>query len=287
MSSPSPADLDTARRLIERGLGDLLAVPDAALEGPWTWLDHGEADGRYGFFRILEDLEATAAGIDTRRGPRPPGEAIVAPATVARWDLIGVLAPLTATELDADPGEGEWTVRKAVAHVIASQHSYGVYTAWWRDQGIRTADEGLPFAPDGLDDPAWDEATAADGTPDEIRRRLHLALDGAAARLSGLTTDELALAARWSGLPVTVGFRQGRWSSHMAEHTVQVDKTLVWLGRHPTEVERLVRRLSVAWGRVEASVWPRPPDAEALTLALDAARRAAETADSVRAAATA
>lgn len=285
VSSPSPADLDTARSLIERGLGDLLAVPDAALEGPWTWPGHGEADRRYGFFRILEDLEATAAEIATRQGRRQQGEAIVAPATVARWDLIGVLAPLIGTELDAAPGGGEWTIRQAVAHVIASQHSYGVYTAWWREQGIRIGDALPPFAPDGLDDPAYDEAIAADGTPDEIRRRLHLALDAAAAALTDLTTDALAFAARWSGLPVTVGFRQGRWSSHMTEHTVQVDKTLVWLGRHPTEVERLVRRLAVAWGRLEAGVWPRPPADEALAFAVDAARRAAETAASVRAAA--
>jgi hypothetical protein len=284
VSSPPTSDLDTARRMIERSLGDLLAVGDAALEEPWAWPGHGELDRRSAFFGILQDLETTATGIDTGSARRPRGEAIIAPATVARWDLLGVLAPLTEPDLDADPGRGEWTVRQTVAHIIASQHGYEVYTGWWRDQGIRTADEQLPFAPDGLDDPAWDEATAANGMPEDIRRRLHLVLDGAAARLSDLTTDELSLAARWSGVPVTVGFRQGRWSSHLAEHTVQVDKTLVWLGRQPSEVERLVRLVSVAWGRLEACVWPRPRDAEALGVAVDAARRAAETAASARAA---
>ena len=267
-------------------MGDLLAVPDAALDGPWTWPEHGEADGRYGLFRILEDLEATAAAIDGTGRPRPPAEAIVAPATVARWDLIGVLAPLTGADLDADPGGGEWTVRQTVAHIVASQHSYGVYTAWWREQGLRPG-APLPDPPDDLGDPAWDEAIAGDGTPDEIRGRLHRALDEAAVRLIDLTPEELALAARWSGMPVTVGFRQGRWSSHIAEHTVQVDKTLAWLGRQPSEVERLVHRLAVAWGRLEAQVWPRSPSAEAMGLAVDAAGRAAETAASVRAAAAA
>jgi hypothetical protein len=284
VSSHPTSDLEAARRLIEACLADLLTVGDAALEEPWTWPGHGELDRRNGFFRTLEDLEAATARIDTVPAGRPSGDAIVAPATTARWDLIGLIAPLTGADLDADPGRGEWTIRQTVAHIISSQHGYGIYTAWWRDQGIRTADERLPFAPDGLDDPAWDEASAADGTPDEIRGRLHLALDGAAARLSDLTTDELALAARWSDLPVTVGFRQGRWSSHMAEHTVQVDKTLVWLGRQPSEVERLVRLVSVAWGRLEARIWPRPPSSETLAVAVDVARRAAETAASVRAA---
>jgi hypothetical protein len=284
MASPSTVDLDTARSHIERGLGDLLAVPDAALGGPWPWPGHGEADRRYGFFRILEDLTATAAAIDATRGARPLGESIVAPVTVARWDLVGALAPLTGSELDADPGEAEWTIRKAVAHIISVQHAYGVYTGWWRDQGIRAPDALPEAAPEGLEDPAWDEATAADGTPDEIRGRLHGAVDQAAASLVDLRPDELDIGARWSGMPVTVGFRQGRWASHMTEHTVQVDKTLVWLGRQPSEVERLVRVVSGAWGRLEATIWPRPPAGEALGLALDAARRTAETAASVRAA---
>lgn len=284
MSPSSPPDLETARRLVEGALGDLSAVPDAALDRPWKWPGHGEADGRYAFFRILEDLEATAAALDTGPGDRRPAEAIVAPATVARWDVIGALVPLTATELDADPGGGEWTIRQTVAHIIASQHSYGVYTAWYREQGVRTGIEDLPQAPEDLGDPAWDEAIAADGAPDEIRRRLHLALDEAAARLADLTPDELEITARWSGLPVTVGFRQGRWSSHIAEHTVQVDKTLVWLGRQPAEVERLLRLVAVAWGRLEARVWPGAAEPERLAIAVEAARRAAEIAASVRAA---
>jgi hypothetical protein len=283
MPTTSDPDLDAARGLIEGALGDLLAVGDDGLEAPWTWPDHGELDRRSGFFRIIEDLGATTARIESRVA-RPTDQAIVAPATVARWELIGLLAPLTDADLDADPGGGEWTVRQTVAHIIGSQHSYGVYTAWWRDQAIGTSDERLPFAPEGLDDPAWDEAVVANGPLDQIRRRLHLALEDAAARLSDLSSDDLALAARWSGLPVTIAIRQGRWASHISEHTVQVDKTLVWLGRQPSEAERLVRLVATAWGRLEANVWPRPPDPEMIDVALEAARGVAATAASVRAA---
>jgi hypothetical protein len=275
-------DLDTARGLIEGALGDLLAVGDDGLEAPWTWPDHGELDRRSGFFRIFEDLGAAAAGIESRVA-RPTDQAIVAPATVARWELIGLLAPLTDADLDADPGGGEWTVRQTVAHIIASQQAYGVYTAWWRDQAIGTSDERLPFAPEDLDDPTW-ETVAANGPLDQIRGRIHVALDDAAARLSDLSAEDLALAARWSGVPVTIAIRQGRWASHITEHTVQVDKTLVWLGRQPSEVERLVRLVAAAWGRLEANVWPRPPDPESLDVALAAARGVAATAASVRAA---
>ena len=284
MPTPADPDLDTARGLVEGALGDLLAVGDDALEAPWTWPDHGELDRRSGFFRIIEDLDAVSAAIGAGGVTRPADEAIVAPATIARWELIGLLAPLTEVDLDADPGGGEWTIRQTVAHIIASQHSYGVYTAWWREQAIRTSDERLPFAPDGLDDPAWDEAIAANGSTDQIRSRLHLALEEAAVRLSDLSTEDLAHAARWSGLPVTIAIRQGRWASHITEHTVQVDKTLVWLGRQPSEVERLVRLVAAAWGRLEANVWPRSRGREAIGVVLEAAQRAAATAASIRAA---
>ena len=277
-------DLVTARGHIEGALGDLLAVGDDGLEAPWTWPDHGERDRRSGFYRIIEDLDAVTAGIDASGVARPTDQAIVAPTTVARWELIGLLAPLTDADLDADPGGGEWTVRQTVAHIIGVQHSYGVYTAWWRDQAIGTSDERLPVAPEGLDDPAWDEVVAANGSLDQIRSRLHVALEEAATRLADLSSDDLALAARWSGLPVTIAIRQGRWASHITEHTVQVDKTLVWLGRQPSEVERLVRLVATAWGRLEAHVWPRPPDPGALGVAFAAARAVAATAASVRAA---
>ena len=282
MSTATIPDLVAARRLIDDALGDLLAVGDDALEAAWTWPAHGELDRRSGFFRIIEDLDAVTAAINAAGVARPADEAIVAPATIARWELIGLLAPLTEVDLDADPGGGEWTIRQTVAHIIASQHSYGVYTAWWRDQAIATSDERLPFAPEGIDDPAWDEAIAANGSLDEIRGRLHLALEDAAVRLADLSSDELSLAARWSDLPVTIAIRQGRWASHITEHTVQVDKTLVWLGRQPSEVERLVRLVATAWGRLEANVWPRSPDAKWIGVALDAARNAAATAASVR-----
>lgn len=284
MATLSRPDLDSARELIEGALADLLTVADDALEAPWTWPDHGELERRSAFFRIIEDLDAATAAIEAGGAGRPAGEAIVAPATVARWELIGLLAPLAEADLDADPGGGEWTVRQTVAHIVSSQHSYGVYTAWWREQAIATSDERLPFVPDGLEDPAWDEAVAANGTPDQIRRRIHAALEEAAARLSDLSTDELALAARWSGLPVTIAIRQGRWASHITEHTVQVDKTLAWLGRQPSEVERLVRLVAAAWGRLEANVWPRSPDPATLAVVLDAARGVAATAASARAA---
>ena len=60
------------------------------------------------------------------------------------------------------------------------------------------------------------------------------------------------------GSPVSIGFRLGRYGSHIREHTVQVDKTLAILRREPTEAERLVRTILATYGRLEALVIGRP-----------------------------
>jgi hypothetical protein len=68
---------------------------------------------------------------------------------------------------------------------------------------------------------------------------------------------ELAVPARWSGFAVDLGFRLGRWAPHLAEHTLQVDKTLASLGVRPSEGARLARLLAAAWGRLEAAACGR------------------------------
>jgi hypothetical protein len=46
----------------------------------------------------------------------------------------------------------------------------------------------------------------------------------------------------WDG-EKPIRFRLHRFEAHMIQHTVQVDKTLVWIDRAPTEARRLVRVL--------------------------------------------
>jgi hypothetical protein len=46
----------------------------------------------------------------------------------------------------------------------------------------------------------------------------------------------------WDG-DKPIRFRMHRFEAHMIQHTIQVDKTLEWLGRGPTEARRLVRVL--------------------------------------------
>jgi hypothetical protein len=84
-------------------------------------------------------------------------------------------------------------------------------------------------------------------------------LDEWALRFATLDEAALAASARWAGVPVDVDFRLGRWASHIAEHTIQLDKTLAWLDYQPSEAARIVRDLYAAWGRLEAQIFPVAP----------------------------
>ncbi len=238
---------------------DLMAIPDAALERGWQWRDD-EADVRYGLYRCIEALEEGAVEVrrvlrDTGARRTPAAERIAA-ATEARWDLHGLLATLDDAVLDRHPADGEWTGRETLAHIVSGQRAYGWYTAWWTHRPLdQPAPDAIPR--DVVDrSPLPEEDSEGIGSIDEIRSRLDAILDLSAGRLAHLDDDGMAAPARWAGIPVTVGFRLGRWSSHLIEHTLQLDKTLTMLRREPTEVARLVRLIHAAYGRLEAHVFP-------------------------------
>jgi DinB family protein len=251
---PEVAD---ARAALEAAGRSLLAVPDGRpLEAAWPWPGStSEVDVRYGYYRLFELLEDAAAQVV---GALANGAVVAAPgarrgaaATVARWSLHGLLLPLSDTDLDRDPGNEEWTVRQTLGHMVQSQQFYGSFTAWWLTQAPTPA--AIP--PVALTYEVPSEEAQSAGSIANVRARLDALLDLSMARLGGLGDAQLAVPARWSGGEVTVGFRIGRWASHIREHTIQVEKTLVMLDWPTTEVERLVRLIFEAYGRFEETVF--------------------------------
>lgn len=277
LARPLADALLAARADVSGAVDALREIGDANLTRPWVWKGGSEEEIRYGFYRIgerfeLAGIEAEAALRSDRRERGRAGD-LIAPATAARWDLQGMLVPLPTAAWDADPGGGEWTVRQTLGHIISAQRAYGVGTAWWQERAYAADDPGLPAAvPEALWEALPTEEAEAEAAPSEVRDRLDQVLDRSTERLAGLPPDRLTCSARWSGFAVDVAFRLGRWSSHLREHTVQVEKTLVMLDRRPTEVDRLVRLVLAAWGRAEAGVYGHAdPDAAAALLAAAAA----------------
>jgi hypothetical protein len=164
------------------------------------------------------------------------------------------LSGLSDSDLDADPGGGEWTVRQTMAHIIGGQRGYAWGSAYWISVRHEPKPDGPRRAPDGLFTSMPEDDAEATGTLAEVRQKLDDIVDATSSRYATLTTDEMDSAAGWYGFPVTVGFRMWRWPSHIEEHTVQVEKTLDMLKHRATEVERLVRLNHRAMGRLEALV---------------------------------
>lgn len=263
LARPLPPAIRAARAVLPELVADMLAIPESALPVEWPWIGGGEEEVRYGFYRVQELFER--AEVDAARAVAATGHdgglaaALIAPATAARWDLHGLLAPLTDAEIDAEPSDEEWSIRRTLGHVVNGQRAYGWATAAWQARGIAVDDPSLATPPtfpiyEGLPDEDGPEMA---GSLDDIRARLDAILDLSAERLAGLPEDRLGLGTRWSGFAVSIAFRLGRWSSHIREHAVQVEKTLAMLGRQPTEPERLARLVLAAYGRAEAVVFGR------------------------------
>jgi hypothetical protein len=281
---PIPDALLAARRDVMAAVQDLATITDADMEKAWAWKGDSEIELRYAFYRIFEDFEQ--AGIDAvaaiRASNLERGRAadLIAPSTAARWELQGILLQLPDATWDADPGGGEWTVRQTLGHVIGGQRGYAAATAWWQAQAL-PVDANLPTArPNVYEGLPSDEEEEA-GTPNELRARLDEVLDRSTERLAGLPPDRLAYGTRWVGFALDIGFRLGRWSSHIREHTIQIEKTLVMIGQTPTEVDRLIRLILAEWGRAEAVVYGLADGGEAAATLAEAAARARITAADV------
>lgn len=290
---PLPDALATARADVLAAARDILAIPEGSLAKPWAWRGASAEEVRYGAYRAAELMES--AELDARRMMAPleaterRAARLIGPTTAARWAVHGLLLPLDDALLDADPGGGEWTIRLTLGHIISGQRGYGWGSAWWQAQGYAADDPALPSrAPESLWTTLPDEATTeAEGSPDDLRARLDAVTDLTSERLAGLPDERVDLGGRWSGIPVTIGFRFGRWSSHIREHAIQVEKTFAMLGHEPSEPARLVRNLLAAYGRAESTVFVREgADAAAERIARGAAE-ARETAGAARRAADA
>jgi hypothetical protein len=269
LTDPSPPRLPEyvpgARAAVRAAAVDYLTIPDAALQKVWLYRGVDPEDGvRYGVYRAAETIEAADAELEAALAGAParsPGAIRAAPATIARWALQGRLAALDDALLDKVPRAGEWTLRETLDHIISSQRGYGVFSRWWLTQPLG---DSRPARIDATTDAALEREMPTDGTSAvgslaEIRAGLDDALDEWALRVADLDAPALAASAMWSGVPVDIDFRLGRWASHIREHTLQIDKTLDWLGYQPSEPVRIVRDLHATWGRLEARIFPTAP----------------------------
>lgn len=232
-------------------------LPEQRLSEPWRWpARHGAAlEVRDALLRSLELELAALATAGSGAGERARAIAL---GQAAFGDLRGLLCGLPDVLLDAEPGDGEWTLRQVLRHVLWVERRYQLQTVY---AASRSDDDPARIEPDvPVEDAgsiaAWLQLLSA--AREEGRQAL------------AFLDDRLGRPSVWSGHAVDVRFRLHRFTGHLAQHTIQCEKVLRRLGHPDREARRIVRRVSAARGAHE---WLSEPavltelDAEHLALA--------------------
>lgn len=238
------------------------ALDDSALARPWTFRN-GTMDMRNALYWMM--AEAQHAVTRATAEPHPESRRILALAQRAFGDLHAQLAGLPNDLLDQAPAPGEWSVREVLAHVVNVEQRYAIQTAYAVE---RTDADPLRIAADRLP-----PVSAGDEGGDVATLLTRLAAERAATnrRLGALLPAAMTRPTVWVHFEIDVRFRLHRFAAHIAEHTVQCEKTLAALGWRPTEGRRIVRRIWTLVGELEGL----GAEAELSTLTSVAEERAA------------
>jgi len=235
------------------------AAPDEMLERDWEWSAYKEGV-RFAFFRTYEQLCQLAATLATLRAAQGPpittAQRALAQYHAAFRDLQALLIGVTDDTLDCVPTGGEWKLRVILGHTIAVKKMFFACIHYAMDQH-RQGNEQPNVVPD-----EYVEALA--GTWEDFERTMdNASLAGILDHYAGLHTrilreladireDELGVPSPWwEGYPLPIQFRLHRFNSHLRQHTIQIEKTLETLGRHSSEILRLLRLLYRALGEIE------------------------------------
>lgn len=218
------------------------ALDEAALARPWPWQGR-PLDVRYALYRALE--EAQEASVHAAARPHSESRRILALAQRAFGDLRGLLVGLPSDLLTTAPGPGEWSVREIIAHMLLVEQRYALHTLY----AVQRSDAEPVRLPDARLPPLT--PTDDGGTIDSMLTRLGAERAETNRRLGDVPAAAMTRPTIWSGCDVDVRFRLHRFASHVAEHTVQCEKTLAALGWRPPEGRRIVRHITAALGEVE------------------------------------
>ncbi|MBI3160760.1 MAG: DinB family protein [Chloroflexi bacterium] len=232
------------------------ALPEDRLNAAWNWRGYEEGM-RFIHFRFLEELNWLAAALGAKKKPTP-AQRLMAQHHAAWWDLRAVLLGVSDDLLDRAPVPGEWTLRETLVHIIEVEWSHTKISEF-AIQRARAGETDLASVPDDAWDPHFVERggfskEAFSGSLGSILafhdRTHHQVLKA----FHDVTPEEMFLkAVFWEPENFEIAFRLGRFASHMAQHTIQIEKTLAILDHPMSEARMLHRRIFAALAGAESA----------------------------------
>jgi len=256
--SVAKAPVATVTQAVEALVRKTIALSDDDMGREWKWGVYDEEGLRFALLMAHHELRDLAVRLAAAREREPAQAArILAQYHQAYRDLSGVLASVRTDDLDRVSAEGEWPVREVCKHMLGAEYGFlavtrlGLERALARNASEPSDEEWNAFrAPIASD---RDKATASIATADieGIRNafaEIHIRV---LRELRDITDDQIeAPAWFWDGA-MPLRFRLHRFEEHLRQHTIQLDKTLLGIGRPPTEAHRLVRNIYNALADVE------------------------------------
>jgi hypothetical protein len=235
---------------VEKFASSTQAFTNPDLERPWNWQGYEEGI-RFAFFRTYEQLCQLAARLETERAashhPFTAAHRILGQYHTAYRDLQAVLLGVTDELATQAPAQGEWPVRQALAHIV--QADRGFFTANYLSlEHIRAGKADAFEINDEIWNNFWAEAPFSDlgerGALSEIQAYYTVLHARILRAFAGVTGEELDLPIKyWESTPMPLEFRLHRFSSHLRQHTIQIEKALSQLGQPPSEARRLLRMI--------------------------------------------
>ena len=246
-------DLETA---VQDFSALMLPLSEEDLARDWIWKDHDEEGIRFAFFVTLQELRQLAVTLSTLRSKPTPAQHILGQYHAAYMDLQAAVLGISNEDAERSPAEGEWSVKQAYSHILGTDFAFSAVVryaleghrsnTWTPD---RIPDEEYPRLY-GISEEAYD--ALMENPFDHLRsfhRDLHLRIID---EFKTISDAELDLPSTfWEDTRFSIRHRLHRYEAHFTQHTVQIDKTLVAIGKAPSESKRLLRRIYAALAEVE------------------------------------
>ncbi len=267
----------TVGEAVEQLVRATVGLSDTDMGRPWAWGRYDEEGLRFALLMAHHELRDLAVRLAASRVAQPTqASRILTQYHEAYRDVTAVLGCARSEDLDRAPAEGEWPAREVCAHMLGAEYGFRSVCALALAR-LRAGNATEPSDDEwnGFNRPHAAERSAAieslaAATIDGIRATFATTHGLVLQGLVDIRDEELdAPAWFWDGA-MPLRFRLHRFEEHLRQHTIQLDKTLVGIGRPPTEAHRLIRNVYNALAAVESE----PASAEALRA--DVARKIAE-----------
>jgi DinB family protein len=235
-----------------------VTLSDADIGREWKWGVYDEEGLRFALLMTHHELRDLAVRLAALRPARTQAQAILAQYHQAYRDLTAVLAAVRTEDLDRAPAQGEWPVREVCDHMLGAEYGFlrVCRIALERHRagkaGEPTEDEWKAASAPYM--AARDAATKplASAGIEAIRNAFFDIHVRNLRELGDITDAEIDLESFFWDSAMPIRFRLHRFEEHLRQHAIQLDKTLVGIGRSPTEAQRLVRNIYNALADVES-----------------------------------